>query len=106
MELGELKHGLLTAAERQAHLTAHPRTDTWSRVDVREFLDGQGLGKLVANFAQVDGQTLMAMSEQLQVLATGGGSDETDQATFELLSAQVRHLRERNSRMGGLKSEL
>ena len=110
MELGELKlkHGLLTAAERQAHLTAHPRTDTWSRVDVREFLDGQGLGAYAANFAQVDGQTLVAMSEaQLQVLTTGGGSDETDQATFELLSAQVRHLRERtSSRMGGLKSEL
>ena len=48
------------------------------------------------------------MSEaQLQVLATGGGSDETDQATFELLSAQARHLRERTSSgMGGLKSEL
>ena len=110
MELGELKlrHGLLTPVERQAHLTAHPRTDDWSRVDVRNFLDGQGLGAYASNFAQVDGRTLVAMNEaQLQVLATGGGSDETDQATFELLSAQVRHLRERmSSGMGGLKSEL
>ena len=110
MELGELKlrHGLLTPVERQAHLTAHPRTDDWSRVDVRNFLDGQGLGAYASNFAQVDGRTLVAMNEaQLQVLATGGGSDETDQATLELLSAQVRHLRERmSSGMGGLKSEL
>ena len=115
MELGELKlrHGLLTPAERHAHLAAHPRTDEWSPADVQRFLEGQGLEAYAPNFAQLDGGALVGLSDaQLRRLATGGGSDEEDQATFELLAAQVKELRARTSRalaMGlrpGLKSEL
>lgn len=110
MELGELKlrRGLMPPAERQAHLAAHPRTDAWSAADVREFLQEQGLGSYAARFASLDGHALLALSDaQLQDLATGGGTDEVDKATYELLSAQMQYLRERTSTgLNGLKSEL
>lgn len=110
MELGELKlrRGLMTAAERQAHLAAHPRTDAWSAADVREFLQEQGLGSYAPRFASLDGRALLALSDaQLQGLATGGSTDEVDKATYELLSAQMQYLRERtSSALNGLKSEL
>ena len=108
MELGELKlrHGLLTPQERQAYLAAHPRTDEWSRGDVQRFFEGQGLAAYGPNFAQLDGRALVTISDaQLRHLAMGSGSEEEDQATFELLAAQMKELRARTS-SNALKSEL
>ena len=108
MEIGELKlrHGLMTADERAIHLAAHPRTEDWSAADVRDFLEEQGLGAYAARFARLDGRGLLALRPaQLRSLAVGGDSEETDEATFELLAAQVQYLRERSAG-ASLKSEL
>lgn len=100
MEFDELKarHGLLTSAERAAHEAAHPPVATWGRAEVRQFIDGLGLGAYGARFANMEGHRLLQLSEanvhSLLTSQPGGWyGPESDEAAREVFLAALGHLR-------------